>query len=148
MSDMSKYYEQTTPPSPPRRPKAFKMVFVFGSNLAGVHGAGAAKAALERHGAKYGMGVGRSGNSYALPTKDERIETLPMSRIEDFVTEFIDYAKANPGVLFQVTQIGCGLAGLKSQDIAPMFFDAPENCLFDEAWKEYLGDDAQYWGTF
>lgn len=147
MSEMSTYYEQTTKPSP-RKPRAFKMVFVFGSNLAGVHGAGAAKAALERHGARYGMGVGREGNSYAIPTKDMDIRTLPMSNIEIHIAAFIDYARANPGVQFQVTQIGCGLAGLKAQDIAPLFSNAPDNCHFDEAWEQYLGEDARYWGTF
>lgn len=148
MTSMSDYYQQTTKPTPPRRPKAFPMVFVFGSNLAGVHGAGAAKAALERHGAKYGVSIGHHGNSYALPTKDENIRTLPMSNVEVHVATFIDYARRNPDLLFQVTQVGCGLAGLQSQDIAPMFIDAPSNCLFDEAWKQYLGDDANYWGTF
>ncbi len=121
---------------------------VFGSNTAGRHGAGAALYALRHEGAKYGIGVGRQGNSYAIPTKDSQIQTLPLKEIEVYVMQFCDYAFTHSELEFQVTQIGCGLAGLKAKDIAPMFAAAPNNCLFDAAWKSFLGDTKRYWGTF
>jgi hypothetical protein len=104
-------------------------IFVFGSNLAGRHGAGAALYARKHHGAIYGIGVGHQGNSYAIPTKDERIETLPLSVIRQYVDQFIAYANAHPEFVFRLTPIGCGLAGYKPDDIAPMFKDAPANVL-------------------
>jgi len=104
------------------------MIFVFGSNLAGVHGAGAARYALENHGAIWGRGEGRQGNSYGIPTKDENIETLPLWRIRAFVKRFLLYAETSPDLSFQVTAIGCGLAGYRPQDIGPMFKGAPKNC--------------------
>lgn len=111
-------------------------VFVFGSNLAGRHGAGAARTALQNHGAKYGQGVGRQGNSYAIPTKDENIQTLPLDRIEIFVDEFLEYARNNPDTQFAVTRIGCGLAGYKDADIAPLFANAPDNCSLPPGWRK------------
>lgn len=105
-----------------------KRVFVFGSNLAGRHGAGAALYAYIHHGAAYGVGVGRTGNSYAIPTKDGQIRTLPLDRIAAYVASFIDYARSRPQEVFQVTAIGTGLAGYSPQDIAPMFVNAPANC--------------------
>lgn len=135
------------------------MVFVFGSNLAGIHGAGAALYAASYKGARYGVGVGRTGQSYAIPTKDSRIETLPLDKIQKFVDEFIAYAKERPTLMFQVTCIGCGLAGHKHEDIAPMFLkcnkaDYP-NIWFDNIWMHYFCatgnmSPAGYniWGTF
>ena len=111
-------------------------IFVFGSNLAGRHGAGAALCAVKYHGAKYGVGIGRTGNSYALPTKDHNIKTLPLDHIHYNVKEFIEYAKNNPDITFQVTKIGCGLAGYKESDIAPMFLNAPDNCLLPDGWRK------------
>lgn len=125
-----------------------KMVFVFGSNDAGIHGAGAAKYAVENQGAQWGKSYGHYGNSFAIPTKDEIIETLPLDRIQDYVRGFIAYAHGHRKLNFQVTCIGCGLAGLKHEQIAPMFLDAPSNCYFDELWKPYLGTKVNYWGTF
>ena len=106
-----------------------KPIFVFGSNLAGRHGKGTALHALEHHGAIYGQGVGLQGNSYAIPTKDEHIRTLPLDHIRPYVDEFLGYAAAHPELTFQVTAIGCGLAGYKPSQIAPMFRDAPGNCI-------------------
>lgn len=102
-------------------------IFVFGSNLAGRHGKGAALHARLHHGARYGMGVGPQGNSYAIPTKDEHIKTLPLDRIKPYVDEFLAYARANPDIEFELSAIGCGLAGYKPKDIAPMFAEAPAN---------------------
>ena len=96
-------------------------VFVFGSNMAGRHGKGAALFAKEKCGAIYGRGVGRQGNSYAIPTKDANIKTLPLGVIAVYVQEFIEYARLHGGTDFQVTAIGCGLAGYKPEQIAPMF---------------------------
>lgn len=129
------------------------MIFVFGSNKAGIHGAGAAKYALQHHGAKIGIGEGIVGNSYALPTKGYQIEELPLLEIKNAVTRFIDVAEywALRGAEFQVTRVGCGLGGKKDSDIAPMFRSAPDNCLFDEYWKPWLDTQdikRRYWGTF
>lgn len=110
------------------------MIFVFGSNLAGRHGAGAALYAAKNHGAKYGVGVGRTGNSYAIPTKDSSIRTLPLDSIQPYVTEFLEYASNHPELEFQVTKIGCGLAGYTEADIAPMFTGAPSNCHLPDGW--------------
>lgn len=123
------------------------MIFVFGSNLAGVHGAGAARVALLKHSAKMGIGVGITGYSYALPTKDENIETRSLPEVKNSVEEFLSYAANHSENDFQVTRIGCGLAGFTDAEIAPLFADAPANCLFDEAWKEFL-PTAAFWGTF
>jgi hypothetical protein len=113
-------------------------IFVFGSNLAGIHGAGAAKEALERYGAKWGVGAGRQGNSYASPTKDFQLKTLPLEIIRSHVQIFLSYAKHNPNEQFFVTAIGTGLAGYSHAQIAPMFRHAPENCELPPEWKELL----------
>jgi len=111
------------------------MIFVFGSNLAGRHGAGAAKDAHEKYGAVYGQGIGHYGNSYAIPTKDKFLKTLPLDKIQVHVNEFIRYANANPKFEFEVTRIGCGLAGYTDEQIAPMFRDAPMNCFLPKGWR-------------
>ena len=96
-------------------------VFVFGSNLSGRHGAGAAKTALS-WGAKFGQGSGLQGRTYGIPTKDKSvIRTLTIEEIRPFVREFIEFAKANQKLVFLVTEIGCGLAGYRPEDIAPLF---------------------------
>jgi len=110
-------------------------VFVFGSNLAGRHGAGAAKYALQHKGAKYGQGVGLQGYSYAIPTKDFNIKTLPLETIKIYVDQFIQFAINNPDMTFEVTKIGCGLAGYVPKDIAPMFKSVPGNVILP---KEFL----------
>jgi hypothetical protein len=113
-------------------------VFVFGSNLAGRHGKGAALFARQHHGAVYGQGVGLQGSSYAIPTKDERLQTLPLSRIAEFVQEFLKFAERHPKIVFQVTQIGCGLAGFSVTQIAPLFKNAPKNCEFTKHFEHYI----------
>jgi hypothetical protein len=125
-----------------------KMIFVFGSNESGIHGAGAAKTAYMKHGARYGFSYGHCGDSWAIPTKDVDVLTMPLERIAQYVQGFLAYAKGHPKMGFQVTRIGCGLAGLKDTDIAPMFKGASMNCFFDEIWRPILGDDYNYWGTF
>lgn len=110
-------------------------IFVFGSNLAGIHGAGSAKFAVSNYGASYGVGVGRTGMAYAIPTKDENLRTLPLVRIRGHVESFVRYAIAHPDVEFDVVAIGCGLAGYEPRDIAPMFHDAPENVHLPESFQ-------------
>lgn len=124
------------------------MIFVFGSNLAGVHGAGAARYAYKRRGAEWGVGDGQTGECYALPTKDHAIKTMDIRRISGHVERFLYHAKMNPDVHFQVTRVGCGLAGYKDEDIAPLFMNAPANCHFDDKWASILGAEHTYWGSF
>ena len=112
-------------------------IFVFGSNLAGRHGKGAALTAYRKYGAIYGQGVGMQGNSFAIPTKDENLNTLPVSKIEKYVNNFIKYATLNPDLTFQVTRIGCGLAGYEDSDIAPLFINAPSNCILPVGWRNF-----------
>lgn len=130
-----------------RRYYMAKTIFVFGSNEAGIHGAGAANTAYEKHGARWGFSYGHIGDSFAIPTKDEDIQTLPLIRVKQYIEGFIAYAYGHRKLKFKVTQIGCGLAGFTKEQIAPLFKDAPPNCWFDEAWKPILGEDYDYWGT-
>ena len=110
-------------------------IFVFGSNLAGRHGKGAALTARWQYGAQYGVGAGPTGQAYALPTKDHNLRTLPLAAIEQAVQRFLRYAAAHPELTFQVTRIGCGLAGYTDAQIAPMFQAAPANCLLPAGWR-------------
>ena len=102
-------------------------VFVFGSNLAGMHGGGAALTAFEQFGAVWGCGVGLQGQSYAIPTMQGGVKT-----IKPYVDEFIDFARSRPDLFFYVTRIGCGIAGFDDDDITPLFAAAravPNICL-------------------
>ena len=110
-------------------------IFVFGSNEAGIHGAGAALTAHVSYGAELGIGVGMTGDSYAIPTKDRFIQTLPLQHIRFYVEDFLDFAKANPDKKFFVTTIGTGLAGYSHWDIAPLFDGAPANCRLPPEWE-------------
>ena len=112
-------------------------IFVFGSNLRGVHGAGAALYAMRNHGAVYGVGIGIQGQSYGIPTKDFRIKTLPLDEIKTYVGQFLEYAHAHPELEFDVTPIGCGLAGYRRSQIEPMFADMPPNCHFTSSWDDH-----------
>ena len=98
-------------------------VFVFGSNLAGRHGKGAAKVAM-RWGAKYGQAAGLQGQTYAIPTKDKKLHTLTPDEIKLHVDKFIEFAKTHPELTSLVTEVGCGLANYVPADIAPLFADA------------------------
>lgn len=98
-------------------------VFVFGSNLQGRHGGGAARVAQQRFGAEWGNGVGPQGQSYAIPTMQGGVDT-----IKPYVDDFIEYARQCDQTTFYVTRIGCGIAGFKDEEIAP---------LFDEAYDLY-----------
>lgn len=94
-------------------------IFVFGSNLAGIHAGGAARTALERFGAIMGQGVGLQGQSYAIPTMQGGVET-----IKPYVDEFIELAREWDQTTFYVTRIGCGIAGFTDEEIAPLFAEA------------------------
>jgi ribA/ribD-fused uncharacterized protein len=114
-------------------------VFVFGSNLAGVHGAGAAAFAKDHLGALEGYGYGPLPNvvtprCYAIPTKDQKIQTMPVEHIKPFVDQFIMFAWERTDLQFFVTRIGCGLAGYTDADIKPLFADAPPNCELPHGW--------------
>lgn len=112
------------------------MIFVFGSNLAGRHGKGAALTAKQDFGAKYGVGIGRTGDAYAIPTKGYRLEVLPLYIIKQHIDSFVRYAYEYPELEFFVTRIGCGLAGYKDDEIGPMFKDCPSNCKLPKEWNE------------
>lgn len=112
-------------------------IFVFGSNLAGMHGGGAARLARLKWGAVMGQGVGLQGRTYAIPTMQGGPET-----IKPYVDEFIAFAKAHPGLRFLVTEIGCGIAGFTPSQIAPLFAgaaDVPNILLPARFWGVLLG---------
>jgi len=115
-------------------------IFVFGSNLAGRHGKGAALHARKNWGAIYGVGEGIQGQSYAIPTKDGNLDTLPLVEIEKHVRTFVEYAAAHPEMIFWVTPIGCGLAGYRHDEIAPFFGgDLPNNIHLPEEFRAKVG---------
>ena len=96
-------------------------IFVFGSNLEGMHGGGAARAAYNKFGAIWGQGVGLQGQSYGIPTMHGGVDV-----IKPYVDEFINFAKSHPELKFLVTRIGCGIAGFRDEEMAPLFKDAFE----------------------
>lgn len=110
-------------------------VFVFGSNLAGMHGGGAARMAYEHFGAEWGVGVGPTGQCYAIPTMQGGIDT-----IRPYVDEFIVYAKQHSDKRFLVTRIGCGIAGFADEEIAPLFREALgiPNIALPQLWHSIL----------
>ena len=115
-----------------------RAVFVFGSNLSGRHGKGAALHARTHHGAVDGKGVGLHGTSYAIPTKDHALRGMPLDQIAHYVRQFIEFAAGHPETIFQVARVGCGAAGYSDQQMAPLFAGAPRNCQLPEEWKPFL----------
>lgn len=113
-----------------------KPIYTFASNEAGRHGAGSAKIALEQWGARYKIGLGLVGDSYAIPTKDGNIKTLPLSKIKEYIDRFIDFANNNPKYGFLTVRIGCGLAGFQETEIAPLFKNAGDNILLPPNWRK------------
>jgi hypothetical protein len=114
-------------------------IFVFGSNLGGKHGAGGALEARLRYGALLGKGEGLVGKSYAIPTKTANFECLSLEEVRSHVETFVLFTLESPDMEFFVTRVGCGLAGNKDEDIAPMFRGAI-NCSFPENWRSYLDE--------
>lgn len=112
-----------------------RVIFVFGSNLAGHHAGGAARDAQRFWGAVSGVGVGPTGEAYALPTMDEDLQPLTLAEIGHHAREFCAYATANPAQTFHVTPVGCGIAGFMEADIAPLFAHAPANVQLPNGWR-------------
>ncbi|MBO5612597.1 MAG: hypothetical protein J5918_08380 [Prevotella sp.] len=110
-------------------------IFVFGSNLNGFHGGGAARVAMNKFGAEWGNGVGLQGQSYAIPTMQGGVET-----IQPYVDEFIAFAKQHMQLTFFVTRIGCGIAGFRDEDIAPLFVEAIdiENIILPKSFVDII----------
>jgi hypothetical protein len=129
---MSRRYEYTSERINSLKPDE---VFVFGSNLAGMHGGGAARVAVDKFGAIWGQGVGLQGQSYAIPTMQGGIET-----IKPYVDDFIEFAKAHADKIFLVTRIGCGIAGFRDEQIAPLFKEALplENVILPRSFVSVL----------
>ena len=114
-------------------------IFVFGSNLKGLHGGGAARLAYERFGAIWGQGVGLQGSCYGIPTMHGGVDA-----IKPYVDEFIEFAKNHTEYTFLVTKIGCGIAGFKEEEIAPLFADAVsvDNIILPESFVMFLNQTA------
>lgn len=134
-----------------------KTIFVFGSNLGGIHGAGAAHFALQM-GFPFRVGVGLYlfevqppqpyQGAYALPTKDEQLQTLNPHMLVSYINQFLNFAEYASDLKFHVTRVGCGLAGYKDKQVAPLFVKHTPNVEFDLKWSDWLGHNARYWGTF
>ena len=121
------------------KPTRDNSIFVFGSNLLGIHGAGAAREAHISYDAEWGIPIGRTGECYAIPTKDKKLITLPINEIKPFIDDFIEYASLHYHLNFFITRIGCGLAGYEDKDIAPLFKKIVKfNCSFAEQWRPFL----------
>jgi len=112
-------------------------IFVFGSNLAGRHGAGAALEARRKHGAVYGVAEGLMGNAYGIATKDRELRPRTLDDIKASVEVFLDFARDTPELTYEVTRVGCGLAGYQDAQIGPMFARAPQNCILPVNWERY-----------
>lgn len=117
-------------------------VFVFGSNRAGIHGAGAALYASEKLGARHGIGEGITGRTYALPTCSRPGVPLKLLEVNVHVKRFLLVAGLMPETRFLVSEVGCGIAGFKAKEIAPLFADAPANCDLPPGWRESPEDPA------
>lgn len=113
-------------------------VFVFGSNLAGLHYGGSARHAHDNLGAEWGVGIGPTGSCYAIPTLDGNFGKLPLSEINQHVSDFLEYATNHQELVFDVVAIGCGIAGFKPSEIAPMFNGAPNNVNLPDEFKEAI----------
>lgn len=113
-------------------------IFVFGSNLSGYHGGGAARTALNKFGAIWGNGVGLQGQSYAIPTMQGGPET-----IQPYVNQFVTFAKEHQEYTFLVTPIGCGIAGFQVEEIAPLFAEAVnvDNIVLPKSFADFLADN-------
>ncbi|MDP3718813.1 MAG: hypothetical protein Q8T13_13695 [Acidobacteriota bacterium] len=119
-----------------------RLVFVFGSNLAGRHMGGAARDAVDYFEAEMGKGYGWHGRSYAIPTMDVGLRTLPLHFIAGHVDRFLVAAMAEPDFTFYVTAVGTGIAGLTHEQMAPFFVGAPSNVLLPVEWLPLLSAQA------
>lgn len=121
-----------------------KFHFVFGSNLAGRHGRGAARDARLYFGAINGHGEGHQGQSYALPTKDHNLKTLPLREIKKHALQFLQHADRTPEIQYMLTRIGCGLAGFDDSEIAPLFANVPKNVWLPRSWQRIIAPDNEF----
>ncbi|MEM8573627.1 MAG: hypothetical protein AAGF48_03220 [Pseudomonadota bacterium] len=113
-------------------------VFVFGSNLDGRHDDGFALVALRTRGAVYGQGTGPQGNAYAIPTRSNTGHARSRQEIAESVNDFLGFTRTRPWALFEVTPVGCGLAGYRVDEISPMFAAAPDNVTLPPAFQRIL----------
>lgn len=113
-------------------------VFVFGSNMAGTHAGGAAKTALLHFGAIKGAGRGWSGQSYAIPTMNEHLQQMPLLQIQHYIEDFKIYTKNHPKLKYFITSVGCGVAGYKVEEIAPMFKGISKNVIFPISFRPFV----------
>lgn len=111
-------------------------IFVFGSNLAGRHGKGAALFARNQRGAIYGQSEGLQGQSYGIPTKDENLKPRSLMEIAEGIRKFKEFATEHPELEFEITPIGCGLAGYRREQILPFLLDTPRNCELTKEWYD------------
>ncbi len=125
-----------------QQPNEPSWVMVFGSNEAGRHGKGAALDAARHYGAEAGVGSGATGQAWALPTKDASLRTLPLTRVAQEVETLKVHAAQHPQTQFQVTRVGCGLAGYRDEEIAPLFEGAPRNMHLPGRWERMLNPAA------
>ncbi len=112
-------------------------IFVFGSNWQGAHGAGSARAARERWGAKLGVGEGRTGNAYAIPTKETPYKRRSLADVKASVERFLGYAREHSDLDFLIVRVGCNLAGFTDREMATLFAAAPDNCSFNPLWGKF-----------
>ena len=110
-------------------------IFVFGSNRAGVHGAGAALDARRFYGAEHGIGEGMTGCCYALPTRNTPRSSMALAEVGEAVSRFLGFARKHEELSFRLTRVGCGLAGFRDEDIAPLFFPASPNVILPGRWQ-------------
>ena len=127
------YHDETIIKSLPEN-----MIFVFGSNLAGQHTEGAAKTALENFGAMPNVGRGWSGQCFAIPTMNEHLQQMPLSQIQHYVDDFKIYTKNHPKMTYFITSLGCGTAGYKIEEIAPMFKGISHNVIFPASFRPFV----------
>lgn len=144
----------SAPTVAPLAPQPRQRIFVFGSNLSGQHGKGAALVAAQQYGAARGVGAGRTGNAYALPTKGARVyprggrsylPVLPLDQVAVHAALFCLYARQNQHLEFQLTAVGCGLAGYTPEQVAPMFAECGANVLFPPEWRGVAGARNPEW---
>lgn len=136
--------QNTVNPQPIQSGRTWKrqQIFVFGSNLAGRHGAGSALEAKLHHGARTGVGDGPAGNSYAIPTKNCKMSVMPINEIKIYVDTFLRYAEQNPHLDFNVVKIGTGLAGYSDEEMAPLFASRPPNVYLHQDWSSFLSTES------
>ncbi|MDN5490855.1 MAG: hypothetical protein L0G57_10955 [Acinetobacter sp.] len=113
-------------------------VFVFGSNMAGTHQGGAAKTAHLHFGATKGVGRGWAGQSFAIPTMNEHLQQMPLSQIQHYIDDFKIYTKNHPKMKYFITSVGCGVAGYKVEEIAPMFKGISRNVIFPASFRPFV----------